>query len=86
MFEGVSARRDAEGWVLDGTARHVLDGDRGERLAVVTPAGVFVVGADQVTARRTSVFDPVLHVGEVSFAGVRVPGTPWMWSVPGMWR
>jgi alkylation response protein AidB-like acyl-CoA dehydrogenase len=73
-FEGVVARRDAQGWVLDGTARHVLDGDRAERLAVVTPAGVFVVGADRVTARRTSVFDPVLHVAQVSFAGVRVAG------------
>jgi alkylation response protein AidB-like acyl-CoA dehydrogenase len=74
VFEGVVARRDAQGWVLDGTARHVLDGDRAERLAVVTPAGVFVVGADRVTARRTSVFDPVLHVAQVSFAGVRVAG------------
>ena len=48
--------------VLDGTARHVLDGDRADRLAVVTPAGVFVVAADAVSARRVAVFDPVLHV------------------------
>jgi alkylation response protein AidB-like acyl-CoA dehydrogenase len=73
LYGGVSARRDADGWVLDGTARHVLDGDRAERLAVVTDAAVFIVGADQVSARRTSVFDPVLHVADVTFAGVRVP-------------
>jgi alkylation response protein AidB-like acyl-CoA dehydrogenase len=73
VYDGVSAHRDGEGWVLEGTARHVLDGDRVDRLAVVTAAGVFIVGAGEVSARRSSVFDPVLHVAEVSFAGVRVP-------------
>jgi alkylation response protein AidB-like acyl-CoA dehydrogenase len=72
---GVSAYRDADGWVLDGTARHVLDGDRVDRLAVVTHAGVFVVAANQVSARRLAVFDPVLHVADLSFAEVRVPDT-----------
>lgn len=61
--------------MLDGTARHVLDGDRADRLAVVTDAGVFLVAASQVSARRASVFDPVLHVADLSFAGVRVPDT-----------
>lgn len=73
VYTGVAARRDEAGWVLDGTARHVLDGDRAERLAVVTDAAVFIVDASAVTARRTSVFDPVLHVADVTFAGVRVP-------------
>jgi alkylation response protein AidB-like acyl-CoA dehydrogenase len=73
VYDGVSARRDGEGWVLEGTARHVLDGDRVDRFAVVTDAGVFIVRAGEVSARRSSVFDPVLHVAEVSFAGVRVP-------------
>lgn len=75
VYDGVAAYRDADGWVLNGTARHVLDGDRAERFAVVTDAGVFVVDADRVTARRSSVFDPVLHVAEVSLADVRVPDT-----------
>lgn len=75
VYDGVAAYRVAEGWVLDGTAHHVLDGDRAERFAVVTDAGVFVVDADQVTSRRSPVFDPVLHVAEVSFADVRVPDT-----------
>jgi alkylation response protein AidB-like acyl-CoA dehydrogenase len=73
IYGGVSARRDADGWVLDGTARHVLDGDRAERLAVVTDAGVFVVDAGEVEVRRSPVFDPVLHIAEVSFSGVRAP-------------
>jgi alkylation response protein AidB-like acyl-CoA dehydrogenase len=73
VHDGVSAHRDAEGWLLSGTSRHVLDGDRAERLAVVTPGGVFLVDADAVTTRRSDIFDPVLHVADVTFAGVRVP-------------
>ncbi|KZS82930.1 acyl-CoA dehydrogenase family protein [Mycobacterium persicum] len=73
VYSGVTARRDADGWVLDGTARHVLDGDRADRLAVVTDAGVFIVDARQVSARRESVFDPVLHIADLSFDRVRVP-------------
>ncbi len=45
IYDGITAHRDADGWVLDGTAHHVLDADRAERLAVVTEAGVFVVDA-----------------------------------------
>jgi alkylation response protein AidB-like acyl-CoA dehydrogenase len=75
LYGGVTARRDGTGWLLDGTARHVLDGDRVERLAVVTAAGVFVVGADTsngtVTVARRRVFDPVLHIADVTFDGVR---------------
>lgn len=74
VLSGVTARGDGDGWLLEGTARFVLDGDRADRLAVVTDAGVFVVPAGEVTARRTQVFDPVLHVAEVSFHRVRVTG------------
>src|SRR5262249_47440772 len=73
VYNGVSAHRDADGWVLDGAARHVLDGDRADRLAVVTDAGVFIVASDQVSARRAAVFDPVLHVADLWFCEVRVP-------------
>jgi len=73
VYDGVAAHRDADGWVLDGTARHVLDGDRVDRLGVVTDAGVFVVASNQVSARRSTVFDPVLHVADLSFCEVRVP-------------
>lgn len=73
VHAGVTAHRDADGWVLDGTARHVLDGDRVDRLAVVTEAGVFLAEPGAVSARRSAVFDPVLHVADLSFCGVRVP-------------
>jgi alkylation response protein AidB-like acyl-CoA dehydrogenase len=73
VYSGVTARRDVDGWVLDGTARHVLDGDRVDRFAVVTEAGVFIADASQISARRESVFDPVLHVADLSFREVRVP-------------
>ena len=75
VYSGVHAVRDADGWVLTGTDRFVLDGDRADRLAVVTPGGVFLVDASHVTIRRVDIFDPVLHVAEVSFAGVHVADT-----------
>src|SRR5690349_22240595 len=34
VFDGVTARPDGGGWLLDGTATHVLDGDRADWLAV----------------------------------------------------
>ncbi|MHC5257795.1 acyl-CoA dehydrogenase family protein [Streptomyces sp. UC4497] len=71
-YSGVAARADGAGWVLDGTARHVLDAERAERLAVVTDAGVFVVPAEAVAVAPLHVFDPLLHVGDVTFEGVRV--------------
>jgi alkylation response protein AidB-like acyl-CoA dehydrogenase len=75
VYDGVSAVRDAEGWALDGTARYVLDGDRADRLAVVTDAGVFVVDAAVAVRRRSPVFDPVLHIADIAFDAVRVPDT-----------
>ncbi|MEV0685447.1 acyl-CoA dehydrogenase family protein [Nocardia sp. NPDC050378] len=72
VYGGVTAARDGVGWRLHGTAHQVLDGDRAEQFAVVTDAGVFVVAAEAVTARRTAVFDPVLHLAEVTFDAVRV--------------
>jgi len=77
VYSGVTAHRDGDEWVLDGTARHVLDGDRAEWLAVVTDAAVFIVSADdaagQLSRRRSSVLDPVLHVADLTFSGLRVP-------------
>ena len=75
IYDGITAHRDAEGWVLDGTAKHVLDADRAERLAVVTDGGVFLVGADAVSVRRSKVFDPVLHIADVTFDAVRIADT-----------
>jgi alkylation response protein AidB-like acyl-CoA dehydrogenase len=73
IYCGVSAHREAAGWMLHGHARHVLDGDRAQSIAVVTASGVFIVNADQVSAHRSPIFDPVLHVAEINVPGVRVP-------------
>src|ERR1700730_12495713 len=43
VYTGVTAHRDADKWVLDGTAPHVLDGDRAEWLAVVTDGAVLII-------------------------------------------
>ncbi|STZ88055.1 acyl-CoA dehydrogenase [Mycolicibacterium fortuitum] len=75
VYGGVTANRDATGWVLTGTAQHVLDGDRAENFAVVTSGGVFLVDAANVSVTRSAVFDPVLHVAEVSFDNVHVDDT-----------
>jgi alkylation response protein AidB-like acyl-CoA dehydrogenase len=79
VYTGVTAHREGDAWVLDGTAQHVLDGDRAEWLAVVTDAAVFIVSAaevaGQVSRRRSSVLDPVLHLAELTFDGARVPDT-----------
>jgi alkylation response protein AidB-like acyl-CoA dehydrogenase len=72
VYSGVSAHRDGTGWLLNGVARFVLDGDRSQDLAVITEAGVFLIDADRVTARRAAVFDPVLHVADLVFDDVRV--------------
>ncbi|UGQ13207.1 acyl-CoA/acyl-ACP dehydrogenase [Yinghuangia sp. ASG 101] len=72
LSDGITARRDGDGWVLDGTARFVLDGDRADLFAVVTGEGVFVVPSADVTATRSGVFDPLLHIAEVTLSGVRV--------------
>src|SRR5690606_13014376 len=71
VHEGVTATRDGADWVLTGSAR-VLDGDRADRLAVVTGAGVFVVSPAALDIRRAAVFDPVLHIADIVFDRVRV--------------
>lgn len=72
LYEGVASHREGDGWILSGTARHVLDGDRAEKFAVVTDGGVFVIDAALATVTRSSVFDPVLHVADVTLPAVRV--------------
>ncbi|WP_040798601.1 acyl-CoA dehydrogenase family protein [Nocardia higoensis] len=71
VYEGVTAAREGGDWILTGSAR-VLDGDRADRFAVVTGAGVFLVPAAASTIRRAAVFDPVLHIADVVFDRVRV--------------
>jgi alkylation response protein AidB-like acyl-CoA dehydrogenase len=72
----VRARRDGDDWVLDGSARHVIDGDRADELATVAATddgvGVFVVPASSAAATRTTTFDGAFHVADVALDGVRV--------------
>ena len=74
----VRSRPDGDGWVLDGTARHVIDGDRADEIAVVASTddgdgvGVFVVAAGDAAATREPTFDGSFHLASVDLAGVRV--------------
>jgi alkylation response protein AidB-like acyl-CoA dehydrogenase len=74
--DAVSAERVREQWVLRGTARHVIDGDRAEEVAVVATtdngAAVFVVPQTDLRSTRIETFDPALHVADVELDGVRV--------------
>ncbi|MFW0785626.1 acyl-CoA dehydrogenase family protein [Gordonia sp. CPCC 206044] len=72
VTSGVTSNLDDDGWLLSGTCRMVLDGDRAEQFAVATAAGVFVVPADDVITTRMPAFDPLLHVADVTFPAVRV--------------
>jgi hypothetical protein len=72
VYSGVTTCRNRGGWVLEGAARYVLDADRADRLAVVTPAGVFVVEAKAVISRRVAAIDPVLHLADLRFNEVHV--------------
>lgn len=72
VYSGVTAVRRADGWLLTGSSRFVLDGDRAAKLAVVTDAGVFLIDAAVATATRIPVFDPVMHVADLTFPGVMV--------------
>jgi alkylation response protein AidB-like acyl-CoA dehydrogenase len=74
----VTARPDGNGWVLSGTAEHVIDGDRADEIAVVAASGddqrgVFVVPAADVSSGRDGAFDGALHLAHVGFDDVRVP-------------
>jgi alkylation response protein AidB-like acyl-CoA dehydrogenase len=72
----VTARREPDGWHLQGTAGFVLDGDRADEVAVLAgtsdgPA-VFVVPGTDVRARRQRCLDSSLHLAEITVDGVAV--------------
>jgi alkylation response protein AidB-like acyl-CoA dehydrogenase len=73
----VAARPAGEGWVLAGTAKHVIDGDRADEVAVVAGMddgfGVFVLPFDAFEATRQTTFDASFHLADVVFDGVEVP-------------
>ncbi|MEU6192705.1 acyl-CoA dehydrogenase family protein [Streptomyces sp. NPDC047061] len=51
--------------VFDGAGRYVLDADRADEVALLTPDGVVVVPGAELAARRVPVLDPNLHVAEI---------------------
>jgi alkylation response protein AidB-like acyl-CoA dehydrogenase len=75
---GVTARRDGDGWVLDGEAGYVVDGAGADLLvtAAVTDDGLqlFVVpaSADGVSRTATRVLDLTRPMASVSYQGVHV--------------
>jgi alkylation response protein AidB-like acyl-CoA dehydrogenase len=76
--DAVSARADGDGdgWVLAGTALHVLDGGRADALAVVVTTdagpGVALVAGTEVTVTREPSIDASLRLCTISLDGVRV--------------
>jgi alkylation response protein AidB-like acyl-CoA dehydrogenase len=76
-----TARRVGEGWVLDGTKSHVLDGATAGHLAVVARLpgtsgthglGVLLVPGAAVRATAVDVIDPTMPVATVVLDGVVV--------------
>lgn len=74
----VSARKDGEGYVLDGTACYVQDGDKAEAYVVAAKSGDSLVlavvdrSASGVSVVRDRIVDLTRDQVRVSFAGVRV--------------
>jgi alkylation response protein AidB-like acyl-CoA dehydrogenase len=83
--DGVTGRRTGNGWVLDGQARHVLDGDRADELVVAARVddgvGLFVVSAESVRATPVAALDATRPLATVELDAVavgedRALGTP----------
>ncbi|MFI5798111.1 acyl-CoA dehydrogenase family protein [Streptomyces sp. NPDC051677] len=62
--------------VFDGAGRFVLDADRADEVALLTPDGVTVVRGADLAAERVPVLDPQLHVAHVEGRGELVAGVP----------
>jgi alkylation response protein AidB-like acyl-CoA dehydrogenase len=77
-----TARETAEGWVLAGTKRAVLDGARADEVLVVARAegtsgleglGAFLVEGSDLDATPRPVIDPTLPLADLGLDGVVVP-------------
>jgi len=75
---GVVARAAGDGWRLEGTEHHVLDGDTADELAVAARVdggvGLFVVPATAVRTRATPTLDASRHYASVELEGVTLGG------------
>ncbi|WP_329281080.1 acyl-CoA dehydrogenase family protein [Streptomyces sp. NBC_01451] len=61
--------------VFDGVGEFVLDADRADEIALLTPDGVVVRSGADVRAERVAVFDPTIHVARVDHPEL-VAGVP----------
>jgi len=85
--DGLRARRDGDGWILEGERRFVLDGDVADEIAVAARVdtgdgvGLFVVTQGSVDAEPVVALDRSRPLAHLRFDGVRVEpervlGTP----------
>jgi alkylation response protein AidB-like acyl-CoA dehydrogenase len=69
---------DGDDWMVGGTARHVLDADRADELAMVVGTdrgmGVALIPRSDATVSREPSVDASLRLCTVLLDGVRVPG------------
>ena len=76
--ETVTAVPTDGGWRLDGSVRHVVDGDRADEMAIVATVegepAVFVVERTTpgLTVERTPAFDLLVHIADVTAHAVDV--------------
>jgi alkylation response protein AidB-like acyl-CoA dehydrogenase len=72
-----TARRTADGWVLEGEKSTVLDGATADDIAVVARAddglGVFVVPGSAAKATARMPIDPTMALADLTFTSVIVP-------------
>lgn len=68
----VTATKAGDGWVLNGTATHVLDGATADRIAVIADGGAFIVARDAVTVSPRATIDPTMPLADITFKDVAV--------------
>jgi len=83
-----TAGREGDGWKIDGTKRHVLDGHLADKFLVAAVmdggVGLFVVDsdADGLTATQSDVLDPTRRQAEVRLDSVRVDESALLGGAP----
>jgi len=70
----VTAERAGDGWVLNGSVSHVLDGATADEIAIVASGGVFVVPGSAVNATALHTIDPTMPLAKIALDGVEVRG------------
>ena len=68
----VTAARAGDGWVLNGSVSHVLDGATADEIAVVAEGGVFVVPKHSAKAAPLHTIDPTMPLANITLDGVQV--------------